>query len=247
MTLRALFVRPLRQQGPSTPDEIEGLPLVVQVNPRARRISVRVCTSSRSVRLTLPPRASRARAAAFLEEQRPWIRRQIGQRLAAVLPFVPGATLPLGDGSLALAQGAGRIARREGDTLFAPGSGELFESRVRRWLRAEAQRQFEIETRAMAAGLGVPIRSVTVGDYRSRWGSCGQRPDGARITYSWRLILAPAHVQRAVIAHEVAHLVEPNHGRSFWALATRLLGTSHGPARDWLRANGPMLHGIGSR
>jgi predicted metal-dependent hydrolase len=220
---------------------------VVQVNPRARRISIRVCTSSRSVRLTLPPRASRARAAAFLEEQRPWIRRQASLRLPETLPFVPGANLPLGDGTLTLAQGTGRTARREGDTLFVPGSGELFESRVRRWLKAEAQRHFESGTRTLAAGLGKPIRSVTVGDYRSRWGSCGQRPDGARITYSWRLILAPAHVQRAVIAHEVAHLVEPNHSRSFWALATKLLGESHGPARDWLRANGPMLHGIGSR
>ncbi len=220
---------------------------MVQVNPRARRISIRVCASSRSVRLTLPPRASQARAAAFLEEQRPWISRQVSQRLAAALPFVPGATLPLGDGTLMLAQGSGRIARREGDTLFVPGSAELFERRVRRWLKAEAQRHFETETRALAAGLGQPIRSVTVGDYRSRWGSCGKRPDGARITYSWRLILAPAHVQRAVIAHEVAHLVEPNHGRNFWVLATRLLGASHLPARDWLRAKGAMLHGIGSR
>jgi predicted metal-dependent hydrolase len=217
------------------------------VNPRARRISIRICASSRSVRLTVPPRASRARALAFLEEQRPWIRSQIGRSLAEKLPFEPGATLPLGDGILTLAPGTGRTARREGNMLFVPGQADLFEGRVRRWLQAEARRQFEPETRALAASLGKPIRSVTIGDPRSRWGSCSQRPDGARIAYSWRLILAPGHVQRAVITHEVAHLVEPNHGPRFWALATELLGESHGPARDWLRANGPMLHGIGGR
>ncbi len=229
------------------PSEVDGLPLVVRVNPRARRISIRVCSASRSVRLTLPPRASRTRAAAFLEEQRPWIRRQASLRMAETLPFAPGTSLPFGDGTLTLASGTGRTARREGNMLLVPGGGDLFEGRVRRWLKAEAQRHFETQTRTLAAGLGEPIRSVTVGDYRSRWGSCGLHPDGARITYSWRLILAPTHVQRAVIAHEVAHLIEPNHSRSFWAIATRLMGESHGPARDWLRANGPTLHGIGSR
>lgn len=230
---------------PSPPLEIEGLPLVVRVNPRARRISVRVCTTSRSVRLTLPPRASRARAAAFLEEQRGWIRRQASLRVAAPVPFAPGTVLPFGDGTLTLAVGTGRVARRDGDTLFVPGTDTLFEGRVRRWLKTEAQRLFEADTRRLAADLGQPVKVVTVGDYRSRWGSCGQGPDGARIAYSWRLMLAPGLVQRAVVAHEVAHLVEPNHGRRFWELATRLLGEPHGPARDWLRRNGPMLHGIG--
>ncbi len=246
MNLRALL-KPQPGQTGALPEDIDGLPLVVRVNARARRISIRVCSASRSVRLTLPPRASRTRAAAFLEEQRPWIRRQASQRLAETLPFAPGTSLPLGDGTLLLAPGTGRTARREGDVLLVPGTGDLFEGRVRRWLKAEAQRHFEAETRRLAAGLGKPIQSVTVGDTRSRWGSCGMGPAGARIAFSWRLILAPNHVQQSVVAHEVAHLVEPNHGPRFWALATALLGGSHAPARDWLRANGPLLHGIGRR
>lgn len=241
MNLRALFT-----PGPTPPAEIEGLPLVVRVNPRARRISIRVCSASRSVRLTLPPRASRARAAAFLEEQRPWIRRQAKLRLPASTPFSHGTVLPFGDGTLTLSPGTGRVARRDGDSLLVPGTGALFEGRVRRWLKAEAQRQFEAETRRLAATLAKPVQTVTVGDPRSRWGSCGQGPAGARISYSWRLILAPTFVQRAVIAHEVAHLAEPNHSRRFWDLATHLLDGPHRPAREWLRHNGPMLHGIGS-
>ena len=241
MTLRGLFTPSL-----ASPTEIEGLPLVVRVNPRARRMSLRVCTTSRSVRLTLPPRASRARALAFLEDQRGWIRRQASLRLPEPIPFAPGTVLPFGDEALTLAPDSGRLARREGDMLFVPGTGSLFEGRVRRWLKAEAQRAFEADTRALAARLGKPVQSVTIGDYRSRWGSCGQGPAGARISYSWRLILAPGFVQRAVIAHEVAHLAEPNHSSHFWDLATDLLGEPHTPARDWLRQNGPMLHGIGS-
>jgi predicted metal-dependent hydrolase len=238
LNLRTLFTA-----RPATPTEVEGLPLVISVNPRARRISLRICTASRSVRLTLPPSASRARATAFLEEQRPWIRRQAALRLPEKLPLAPGTTIPLGDTSLTLLPGTGRVALRDGDSLLVPGTGALFEGRVRRWLKAEALRTFEPETRALAARLGRPVKSVVVGDYRSRWGSCAR--DG-RITYSWRLVLAPAHVQRSVIAHEVAHLAEPNHSQRFWNLATELLGASHTPARSWLKMYGPMLHGIGA-
>ena len=123
-----------------------------------------------------------------------------------------------------------------------PGEGTLFAGRVQRWLAAEAKRVLETETRALAVRTGKPVREVRVGDFRSRWGSCA--PDG-RIAYSWRLLLAPAHVRHSVVAHEVAHLLEQNHGPGFWRLATELLGHSHRDARGWLKANGPALHSYG--
>lgn len=223
--------------------EIEGLPLKVSVNARAKRISLRVCAGTRSLKLTVPPRVSQARAMAFLESQRGWIAEQAALRVPDAVPFRPGVELPLGDGTLLLARGTGRIARREGDVLLVPGDGALFAGRVRRWLAAEAQRTLEAETRVLAARTGKTVRQVRVGDFRSRWGSCAR--DG-RITYNWRLMLAPEHVRHSVVAHEVAHLVEPNHGPGFWKLATELLGRSHQDSRAWLRANGPGLHSFGA-
>jgi predicted metal-dependent hydrolase len=219
------------------------IPLEVRTNPRARWMTLRVCSSSRTVRLTLPPRASRARAAAFLADQQGWIAAQVSLRLPPPLAFQAGTLLPLGDGQLLLAPGTGRTARREGDRLLVPGGSPLFEGRVRRWLSAEARRVLEPATRTLAAGIGKEVRDVRVGDFSSRWGSCAA--DG-RIAYNWRLVLAPGHVQQAVVAHEVAHLAHPNHGSAFWALATELLGAPHTAARTWLRVNGPWLHSVGA-
>ncbi len=219
-----------------------GLPVVVKVNPRARRISLRLCASTRTVRLTIPPRASQARAVAFLLEQQAWIAQQAAHRLPPPLPFRPGVHLPLGDGDLELAEGRGRTAVREGDRLLVPGKDGLFAGRVRRWLSAEALRVLTAETHELAARLGKEVRKVAVGDFRSRWGSCAR--DG-RIAYSWRIILAPDHVRRAVVAHEVAHLAEHHHGESFWRLAADLHGSPHREARSWLAANGPRLHSFG--
>ena len=39
------------------------------------------------------------------------------------------------------------------------------------------------------------------------------------MSFSWRLVFAPAEVLDYLVAHEVAHLVHMNHGPRFWALA----------------------------
>jgi hypothetical protein len=227
---------------PAPPLTLAGLPVVVTVNPRARRISLRLCSGTRTLRLTLPPRASRARALAFLAEQEDWVRRQAAQRLPPATPFRPGLVLPVNGTPLTLATGTGRSPLLSGQTLHVPGTGTLYAGRVRRWLAAQALATLDAETRALAPRTGKPVRQVKVGDFRSRWGSCA--PDG-RIAYNWRLLLAPPPVRHAVVAHEVAHLAEPNHGPRFWALAEFLLGTPHAEAHAWLRTHGPSLHGYG--
>jgi predicted metal-dependent hydrolase len=74
-------------------------------------------------------------------------------------------------------------------------------------------------------------------DPKRQWGSCSA--DGV-LRLSWRLVLAPRWVAEYVIAHEVAHLIEMNHGRAFWA-AVRGLTPRMDEARLWLKRNGNAL------
>ena len=214
------------------------LPLHVCRNPRARRLSLRVCAATRSVRLTVPARLGEAHALAFLERHHDWLLRETAARLPAPVPFAPGTRLPVAGRELLLLEGEGRVARLVDGALRVPGRDSVYAGRVKRWLREEALLLLDRETRLLAATIGRPVQQVRVGDFRSRWGSCSS--DG-RIAYSWRLLLAPPFVRRAVVAHEVAHLVELNHGPGFWRLATRLLGGRHDEARRWLKANAPLL------
>jgi predicted metal-dependent hydrolase len=54
-------------------------------------------------------------------------------------------------------------------------------------------------------------------------------------------MLAPPEVADYVVAHECAHLLEANHGPSFWALVAGLVGDVR-PHRAWLRTHGASLH-----
>jgi predicted metal-dependent hydrolase len=105
------------------------------------------------------------------------------------------------------------------------------------WLKGEAARELKLRSAYHAARLGVEVRSITMRDQASRWGSCSSR---GSLNYNWRLILAPPFVLDYVAAHEVAHLVEMNHSAAFWATVKRTLPDME-RGRAWLKAHGREL------
>jgi predicted metal-dependent hydrolase len=128
------------------------------------------------------------------------------------------------------------------ETLRVGGPLDLIGPRVVRWLKREARQLLEAETYECAAKIGVSVGDVGIGDPVSRWGSCAASGD---IRYSWRLILAPGFVRRAIVAHEVAHRIHMNHSPAFHALAAQLLGDDPRLANRWLRDHGTGLHWFG--
>lgn len=58
-------------------------------------------------------------------------------------------------------------------------------------------------------------------DTKSRWGSC--QPSTGRIHFSTRLAHVPISAAEAVVVHELAHLVVPNHSKEFYAVIAQVL------------------------
>ncbi|MEZ4836614.1 MAG: M48 family metallopeptidase [Caldilineaceae bacterium] len=76
------------------------------------------------------------------------------------------------------------------------------------------------------------IRWVT--NQNKRYGSC--TPSERTIRISHRLAKVPQFVLDYVIVHELAHLLEANHGKRFWKLVNRYPKTER--ARGYLMAMG---------
>ena len=102
----------------------------------------------------------------------------------------------------------------------------------------EARRLLDARAMYYAELLGVKPSRITVRDTSSRWGSCSSTRN---LSFSWRLILAPPFVLEYVVAHEVAHLREMNHGPRFWRLVEDLVGNVERP-QAWLNENAALLH-----
>lgn len=215
-------------------------PVLLIRHAAARSYRLRLDAARGEIRLTLPARASAARALRWAAEQQDWLAARAAE---AVPPVV------VGDGSLVPLRGserrivwdarAPRRIRDDGVALHVGGPAEQLSARVGRWLKAEALTLLTQESRDIAGAAGLPLRDVRVGDPRSRWGSCAG--DGT-IRYNWRLILAPDHVRRATVAHEVAHLKHMDHSPAFHALVDALHDGDVAEARAWLRHEGRALH-----
>jgi predicted metal-dependent hydrolase len=90
------------------------------------------------------------------------------------------------------------------------------------------------------ATIGRRAKAIRFKDTTSRWGSCTS--DGS-LSFSWRIMMAPAPVIDYLVAHEVAHLKEMNHGPKFWKLCRELCPDTD-RCKDWLKRNGAALQAI---
>ena len=216
--------------------------LVVRRSVRARRILLQVGQIDGAVELVLPRGAVLAEALEFAKQKAGWVERRLDLVMPRV-PFADGAEVPYQGASLRIRRvaGSGVMASRAGAELLVPGRDDTLPGRVNRWYRGEARREITGRARDKAGRLGRSCGRITVRDQRSRWGSCSA--DG-NLNFSWRLILAPEPVLDYVVAHEVAHLAEMNHGATFWGHVARLCDDPDG-ARAWLRARGASLHRFG--
>lgn len=80
----------------------------------------------------------------------------------------------------------------------------------------------------------VSISDLKVRDLGYRWGSCSSNNT---INFHWRTILLPPPIIDYVVVHELAHLREPLHTQTFWALISRIVPDWQ-QRRRWLAENG---------
>lgn len=62
--------------------------------------------------------------------------------------------------------------------------------------------------------------SISVGNQRSRWGSCSMRKN---LNFNYKIIFLPRELQEYLIVHELCHLAELNHSARFWKLVAQTI------------------------
>lgn len=221
------------------------LPLRIVENDRARRLTLRIDSGGRGLRITVPPGVASRDVERFLDRHQSWLE----QRLAKVpdRPQVrPGIKLPLRGVAHRIVhepgtRGSVSIDRDEtGPLLVVHGDRRHLPRRLADFLKREAKRDIEALVAKHTTAIGKRAKAVRFRDTSSRWGSCTS--DGT-LSFSWRIMMAPAPVIDYLVAHEVAHLKEMNHEPKFWKLCKELCPDTE-RCRDWLKRNGSALHAI---
>jgi len=234
-------------------------PVEVRRHARARSPKLRVRRHPRAVIVTIPVQCDLDEAHALIVSNIDWLRQYL-DRIPKPVPFRDGAMVPLrgkihklvfaGEHQTGVVQRAAKddafsdneFEENQGvPEIHVGGPVDHASKRLRDWLIDEARRDLDARVIDHSRNLGIAAPPIGVRDQTSRWASCSTT--GA-LSFSWRLILAPPFVLDYVAAHEIAHLVEMNHGPKFWALVEQT--TPHmQEAKLWLQRYGLDLHQYG--
>ena len=220
------------------------LPVVIRRLPQDRRMTLRLAPDGSEVRISMPRWGLEADALAFATSRSEWLAGQLN-RLPAVQGLAPGSQLRF-RGEMHRIEHAPKLPRRPvalnvaGDRVIRLGGpADGLNTRIQRWLQAEARVLFADDLAHYAGRAGVPMPSLALSSAKARWGSCSA---GGTVRLNWRLIMAPDPVRRSVVAHEVTHLLHFDHSPRFHAALGDLFEGDLGAANRWLKAEGRSLY-----
>jgi len=108
------------------------------------------------------------------------------------------------------------------------------------WFKCHALERFRVKVERFSKMVGVTPNSVSIKDYKARWGSCSTSGD---ITFNWRIIHAPHSVVDYIVVHELCHMIEHNHSDKFWRIVQSIV-PKWKENRAWLKEHGVALNMI---
>jgi len=90
-------------------------------------------------------------------------------------------------------------------------------------LRIEAKQYIPARVNELAAKNNFNYNKIFIKNIKSRWGSCSKK---GNINFSLHLMVLPEELIDYVILHELAHTVEHNHSKNFWAVLNKIYGNA---------------------
>ena len=114
---------------------------------------------------------------------------------------------------------------------------DLVEAALQEWMRKRLVVEAGRSSRRYAERLGAHVTGLRIKRLKSRWGSCGAN---GIVSLDWHLVFGPKRVLEYVVAHELTHLIERNHGEGFWRALRSIFG-DYEREHSWLTENEHLL------
>lgn len=211
----------------------------LKISTRAKRISLRVIDGE--VCVTAPKRHSKRLVETFIHENQAWIEKQkrkqagIDKHIQKQRYEAGGQFRYLGDWVTIVLDDVDDVSL-DGKTLTLPKATDL-QKAIHLWMIEQAQVLLTQKVHCLAEKLGVQVKRIQLGKFKSKWGSA--HTDGT-LKFSWPIIQAPEKIIDYLVIHEVAHLIEMNHSHKFWAIVESLCPT-YKERKKWLKEQSQKL------
>ena len=220
--------------------DLEGVgPVRLTKNSRYRNLKITVRPLF-GVNVSIPLQTSFEEAEHFVRMKKEWIKRTV----AKVKHFENKLTLFDENTSFSTRGHNLKIMTHQRSTLqiiikkgmiyvFYPSWADVTDARIQSVIRKAVTEAWRIEAKSFLPGRVKELagkfefryRNVMIKNAGTRWGSCSSVNN---INLNVQLMRLPPHLTDYVILHELAHTVEKNHGKRFWALLEKITGNARG-------------------
>jgi predicted metal-dependent hydrolase len=218
---------------------------LVRSQKRRKTLSLQIREDG-GVVLSVPYHTPKAEIERFILERRSWVIRKIAERERTIREtkraFVSGEKFlylgepypleiqDLGHRNPPLKLSSGRFILHQN---YVSNARDLFIE----WYKREARETIVRRAEDHSNRLHLFPKGIRITNAKSRWGSCSR---DNRLSFSWRIILAPLAVVDYILIHELAHIKEKNHSKRFWKFLESIL-PGYRDQRLWLKRNGYRL------
>jgi predicted metal-dependent hydrolase len=94
---------------------------------------------------------------------------------------------------------------------------------IEKAFRIEAKEYLPGRVRELAKQHGFNFNKIFVKNIKSRWGSCSKKRN---VNFSIHLMRLPNELIDYVILHELAHTIQHNHSKKYWAVLDKIYGNA---------------------
>ena len=219
---------------------------LIKSRKRRKTISLHIKEDGRIV-VYAPYRATKWEVERFVKEKQSWIVEKISEKekftKESEKAFIPGEKfLYLGEWYPLELEKANHknvpLKLSFGKFLLDQSHAAKAKHLFTQWYKREAKEKIAGRVNYFSNKHQLFPKGVKITSARYRWGSCSREN---RLSFSWRIIMAPLSVIDYVLIHELVHIKEKNHSKSFWSYVESILPDYKGD-RLWLKEHAYLLH-----
>jgi predicted metal-dependent hydrolase len=129
---------------------------------------------------------------------------------------------------LVFSKGRFKLSKTEKENAF-----HLF----KQFYKSKLEEKLPLIIQRFESKFGVKAKSFKVMELQNRWASCNTK---GNIYFHWKCAMAPIDVLNYIVAHELAHIIQPNHTPEFWNELDKVM-PNYAEYDNWLKRNGVKM------
>ena len=215
------------------------IPLLVRKNKQSKNYKLTFDKKNLRALISIPKYITFIEGIKFAEENKDWLLGQLEEFYP--INYISNGTKLLFDDEIKevifLNNNENRVYATK-DNIYVIDKKSAHSKRLKIWIKDELLKKVTSIVTRLSDELDVKTNNIKLSNSFSSWGYCNSNRD---ISINWRLAFSPNYVLKYIIAHELCHLREFNHGKNFWSLVDSVCPEMQ-EAITWLKKNENNLY-----